>query len=450
MPNRLVIGDSDSARRHGVVEILARHWEICECDSRIELLQKVRDIQPTAVLIGKLTDENHPTEAAAFVRNMHPAAVVIIVADWSSEGLVLAALRAGVREYFSGPVTSIEIAEAISQAAPEVCRPSAGFEALIGASKAIRGVKEMILRVAKFDSTVLVTGESGTGKEIVARLLHQHSARSVKPFVSLNCAAIPETLVESELFGHERGAFTSAVTRQPGQIKNADHGTLFLDEIGDMTLAAQAKVLRVLEQHEIQPLGSAKTIPVDIRLIAATHQDLESLIAEGAFRQDLYYRLDVVRIHLPPLRDRADDIPLLASHFLVQMNQTYRRRINGFTPAAMDLLMQNPWPGNVRQLRNVIEAAAAVCVTDRVSDTDLRASHCFRSSESPGVRKTATPCFETQMVKPDKDELLKVLEATHWNMTQTAQRLNWSRSTLYRNMARHKIDRPMQPEPSND
>jgi two-component system response regulator HydG/two-component system response regulator AtoC len=315
-----------------------------------------------------------------------------------------------------------------------------GFESLVGTSQPIREIKERILKIAPLSSTVLITGESGTGKEIVARLIHQHSLRSRGSFVCVNCAAIPESLIESELFGHERGAFTGAVSRQSGQIKNADHGTLFLDEIGDMSLLAQSKMLRALEQHEIQPVGGSRPVPVDIRLISATHRELERLIAEEKFRGDLFYRLDVSRIHMPPLRERPADIPVLAAHFLSEVNRANGRQMEGFTPTAMRTLTGHNWPGNVRQLRNVIEAAAAICNSNWISDNDLRALHSFSVSGPHAFKRAAIP-IPTRKVKPNKDALLETLESTQWNITKTAELLRWSRSTLYRELAKHKIDR---------
>jgi DNA-binding NtrC family response regulator len=335
----------------------------------------------------------------------------------------------------------MKIAEAVSRAVPLLDDVSDGFEALVGVSESIQEIKGLILKIAPSNSSVLITGESGTGKEIAARLVHQHSRRAQAPFVCVNCAALPDSLVESELFGHERGAFTGAVTRQIGQMKNADRGTLFLDEIGDMSGVAQSKLLRALEQHEIQPLGSARPIPVDVRLITATHRELERLVAEEKFRSDLYYRLDVSRIHLPPLRDRAMDIPVLAMHFVRIMNRVYGRQLLGLTPAALQTLARHDWPGNVRQLRNVIEAAAAICESDWISDCDIRAMHSFSISGPPRVRTIAAAVISTKQLKLGKDALLEALEATHWNMTRTAELLRWSRSTLYRNVARHHIER---------
>ena len=332
----------------------------------------------------------------------------------------------------------MELAEAIERVLP-VAQPVDELGELVGASEAIRDVKELIRKISPLNSTVLISGESGTGKEIVARLLHQNSRHRQASFVTVNCAAIPDNLLESELFGHERGAFTGAVSRQAGQMKLADRGTLFLDEIGDMSALAQSKMLRALEQREIHPLGATKAIPIDIRLITATHRDLEKLVAEEKFRSDLYYRVDVSRIHLPPLRERQSDIPILTAHFIREMNRIYGRQIEGVTPAALNTLVRHDWPGNVRQLRNVIEAAAVVCTTDRISDNDLR---ILRSSavEGPPQVKISAAVIPTRKLR-QKDVLLEALETTQWNVTKTAELLRWSRSTLYRQIARYQIKR---------
>jgi DNA-binding NtrC family response regulator len=372
---------------------------------------------------------------------MQPAAKVIVVADYSSESIVIGALRAGVSEFLKAPVDPLEVAEAVSRALPLAQEPGDGFDDLVGGSEAIRKVKDLVHKIAPLNSTVLITGESGTGKEIVARLLHQRSRRAQAPFVCVNCAALPDALVESELFGHERGAFTGAVTRQAGQLRNAHGGTFFLDEIGDLSSVAQSKMLRALEQREIQPLGGSRPVPIDIRLIAATHRDLDSLVAQGKFRSDLYYRLDVSRIHLPPLRERANDIPALALHLVRLMNRSSGRELKGLTPSALQTLTRHEWPGNVRQLRNVIEAAAAICSTEWITDSDLRTLRAFSVSGPPTIRTAAAAVIPTRQLKVERDALLETLEATHWNMTRTAEMLRWSRSTLYRNLARFNIER---------
>lgn len=442
MSIKIVIADADLNRRRAAIEYISTGADVRECSDGAALMQALVHESPNVVVIGTLGQgPAEVIEAAHTVRNVQPAAKVIVVADVSSEAIAIGALRAGVFEYLKAPVAPIEVAEAVARALPAQDAESEEFDDLVGVSEPIREIKELIRKIAPLNSTVLITGESGTGKEIVAQLIHDHSRRAQAPFVCVNCAALPDSLVESELFGHERGAFTGAVTRQNGQMKNAHRGSLFLDEIGDMSAVAQSKMLRALEQHEIQPLGSAKPVPVDVRLIAATHCDLETLVSEGKFRKDLYYRLDVSRIHLPPLRDRVQDIPVLAVHFVRMMNRVYGRQLLGLTPAALQTLARHDWPGNVRQLRNVIEAAAALAPSNWITDTDLHALHTFSVSGSPPLKTTAAQGVSTKQVKVGKDALLEALEATHWNMTRAAEMLRWSRSTVYRKVARYKIQR---------
>lgn len=436
----IVLADSDVRRRQNAAERIGRRAEIRECDNTSILLRTVVEVAPPVVVIGCLGNEpSEAIEAAHLVRDINPSTKVIVIADYSSETLAIRALRAGVSEYLRAPVDPLEIDEAVSRSLPEteLCTE---LDGLVGGSEAIRQVRDLIHRIAPLNSTVLITGESGTGKEIVARLIHQRSLRARGPFVCVNCAAIPDNLVESELFGHERGAFTGAVTRQTGQMKLADHGTLFLDEIGDMSLLAQAKVLRALEQREVQPLGASRAVAIDLRLIAATNRDIEKMVAEDRFRSDLYYRLDVSRIHLPPLRERTADIPLLAVHFLRELNRAYGRQLQGFMPAALQTLARHDWPGNVRQLRNVIENAVVVCNSDLISDQDLRVLRSSNSESPPPIRKAA-PVIPTKKLRPNKESLLEALRTTHGNVTKAAEILKWSRSTMYREIAKHRIER---------
>lgn len=314
------------------------------------------------------------------------------------------------------------------------------FQGLIGNSRALTLVKNQIRRIAPLNSSVLITGESGTGKEIVAQFIHQFSQRAKAPLICVNCAALPETLIESELFGYERGAFTGAATRRTGLVQHADRGSLFLDEIGDMSAGAQAKILRTLELNEIQPLGSARPIHVDVRVIAATHHDLDHLVAADKFRTDLYYRLDVLRIHVPPLRERLEDIPMLAAHFLKRFNEQNGRQVTGITSAGLERLMCHSWPGNVRELRNVIENAAAICSGEFISEYDFRSFRAFHTTGVSAVRRSGT-VVPLKRLKLDRATVIQALEEARWNMTRTAELLKWSRSTLYRRMAYYRISR---------
>jgi DNA-binding NtrC family response regulator len=403
-------------------------------------------IQPacTTVVVIQVSAGAAPDalSVACRLRELCPAARVIFVAEKSSEGLLLGALRAGVSEYLTAPVTGWDIADAVHRFLPSTLEGDE-CSAMVGVSQSIREVRALIRRIATMNSTVLITGETGTGKEVAARLIHQLSRRSEKALICVNCGAVPDTLLESELFGYEKGAFTGAVTRHPGQFQLANGGTLFLDEIGDMSLTAQSKVLRAIEQHEVQPLGGGKPVSIDIRTIAATHHDLEQLVNEGRFRSDLFYRLHVARLALPPLMERAEDIPLLAQHFLRQINREHGRGIEGFTAAAMRLLSGHRWPGNVRQLRNTIEAAALMCDSRYISEANLRALHCFLTSRPTPLRMTGTTESSLSTVS-EPDRLMQALEATNWNVTRAAQLLSWSRVTVYRKVAKYQLGRNAQ------
>jgi transcriptional regulator with PAS, ATPase and Fis domain len=313
---------------------------------------------------------------------------------------------------------------------------------LVGCSPDFLRVKQMIGRIARFDTTALITGETGTGKELAAHAIHRLSARRDKPFVSVNCAALPEGLLESELFGFEKGAFTGAVQRQQGKFRAAHEGTLFLDEIGDMTLSAQARILRVLESREVQPLGAQASVPVDVRVVAATHHHLEQLIDEGRFRSDLYFRLSVVPIALPPLRERRDDIPELVDHFIGELNARYGTNVEGIDDKAMELLCLHQWPGNIRQLRNAVEGAFVVCLSQLITLEDFRALQSLQQDSAYSAPSTVQPKaagFSYFSTPREADRLMDVLQATHWNKSQAAKRLHWSRMTLYRKIAKYGL-----------
>jgi two-component system response regulator HydG/two-component system response regulator AtoC len=309
----------------------------------------------------------------------------------------------------------------------------------IGESDPIRRMRELISRIAPTDSTVLITGETGTGKELVARSIHRLSLRANEPIVCVNCAAIPDTLLESELFGFEKGAFTGAVARQTGKLKQANRGTVFLDEIGDMSALAQSKILRVVEAHEIQPLGAESGTRIDVRFVAATHQDLGDLTAERRFRPDLYFRLNVVPVRVPSLRDRKSDIPLLVDHFLRDLNARYSRDIEGVSISALTLLENYDWPGNVRQLRNVLEGAFILCASRWISRSDLTCLHWLSAQASYPTAMLNIEIASHKASQPDRDRLVNALKTTHWNKSKAARVLHWSRMTIYRKLAKYQI-----------
>jgi len=308
-----------------------------------------------------------------------------------------------------------------------------GFEGVVGSSHAFRGVLEQIRTVASTDSTVLIEGETGTGKEVVATAIHAQSSRRNRPFVKLNCAAIPLGLLESELFGHERGAFTGAVAQQLGRFEAANGGTLFLDEIGDIPLELQPKLLRVLQEQEFERLGSTFTRRVDVRVVAATNQDLQGLIAEKQFRMDLYYRLNVFPIALPPLRQRAEDIPMLVAHFVDKYAGRMSKRISKIAKDAMDDLVRNPWPGNIRELQNFIERAVILTQGDVLQISAL----------PPSVRIPSGP---VTLDEAERDHILKALEESDWvvsGKSGAAMRLGVKRTTLIDKMRKRGLSRAM-------
>ena len=304
---------------------------------------------------------------------------------------------------------------------------------LVGSSRSMSYLREYIPKVARSDVNVLITGETGTGKERVAESIHQESKRRDQPFVCVNCAAIPDSLIESELFGFERGAFTGAQESYAGKLRLAGTGTIFLDEISDMSLTAQAKVLRAIESREVFPLGGRRVVKVEARFIAAVNQDLEPLLAENRFRKDLYYRLNVARILLLPLKERKEDIPELINYYLDEFNRRFHCMVRQPNDELLQCLMNYPWPGNIRELRNMIEAIFIDPPSGSISLKDL--PDAFQN------------LFATYVIDamPERDRMVSALHQTNWNKSQAAAKLNWSRMTLYRKLEKYQIDDPSLP-----
>ena len=372
------------------------------------------------------------------MRSAAPALPIIMLNGKSSEAMAVAAMRAGVNDYYSAPLPYSELCKAINgffrpQDAPHDAPDDADKDPLVrivGSSGAIRRMKRYMLRVADTASTVLVTGETGTGKELVAETIHNRSRRAGKPLVCVNCAAIPDNLVESELFGFHRGAFTGAVASSKGKFELAAGGTLFLDEIGEMSPLAQAKILRSIESGAVYPLGAHRPVALDVRIIAATNRDLEELLAQGRFRQDLYYRLNVARIHLPPLRERKGDIPALVNERIRMLNRRTERRISSVADDAMAAMVAHQWPGNVRELNNLIESTIINCETSHIRLTDL----------PPAFIRCVT--FHRKDGDNERDQLMEALAATQWNKSLAARHLKWSRMRVYRALRRYRIEGP--------
>ncbi len=377
-------------------------------------------------------------ELARRIRTASATVPILLIATESSEAAVVSALRLGVNDYLKQPVSPEALLDSVVRLLGLPARPAVpvGPRRIVGDTPAIRSVFAYAESVAQTKSTVLITGETGTGKDLAAELIHSLSARSRQPFIALNCAAVPDALLESELFGRERGAYTGADTSYDGKLKLAEGGTVLFDEIGDLTPYGQAKLLRVIESRQAQRLGSAKDVSLDIRILAATNQDLAGMVERRQFRRDLYFRLNVTRLELPPLRERHEDVPLLLTHFAKGFSAETGRLFPGFSSRALRALMQFDWPGNVRQLRNVVEELFVRLPNHPIDIEDLPPEISGRRAPAP-----AEPLDE-------KTRIVSALASTRWNKKRAAQSLNWSRMTLYRKMALHQIAAESEERPS--
>jgi two-component system response regulator GlrR len=374
------------------------------------------------------------------IHRQHPALPVIILTAHGTIPDAVSATQRGVFGYLTKPFDSQELLQKVAAALKVSGGEPTGSDTTAGEWRAgiiTRSPRmEDLLRQAKLvadsDASVLIFGESGTGKELLARAIHQASRRRDKPFVAVNCGAIPSDLLESELFGHARGAFTGAIQAHKGLFQAADGGTLFLDEIGDMPLPLQVKLLRVLQEGEVRPVGSTQAIPVDVRVISATHRDLDSQREQGLFREDLYYRLNVVSLNLPSLAERREDIPLLAAHILQRLGERYRKPASTLAPDAMALLIAAPWPGNVRQLLNLLEQAVALTTTPLIPATLVQAA----------LKEDAQALipFEEARKTFERDYLVRLLKITGGNVTQAAQLAKRNRTEFYKLLQRHRLE----------
>jgi DNA-binding NtrC family response regulator len=389
--------------------------------------------QPSLIIVKtEKMEERDVLSGIDELKSRFPAIAVFLVTRHSSEEMAIGALKNGVSDYFKQPLEVNEFVAAIEKrlsASPEELNivKNRISSVLIGNCQVMNDLKKQLSRIARSDSTVLITGETGTGKDLAASLLHRNSSRASKPMISVNCAAIPDSLVESELFGYERGAFTGAVAPTPGRFRKAHKGTVFLDEIGDMSPLAQAKILRVIEEKKIAPLGSTKAVPLDFRLIAASNREPEDLIQEGAFRSDLFYRLNVARLHMPSLRNHYEDIPFLVDHCIRRLNRKFNRNIRGLKKGVLELLYGYEWPGNVRELINVLEGAYVNMPIKRIEYADL-----------PTYFKNKL-LVHRDSSSNERKRILSALLETNWNKSNAAVKLKWSRMTLYRKMAKYKI-----------
>ncbi len=394
---------------------------------------------PDVLLVEHRQNKDASLQTVRKLRSLCAYIPIVMLAWESSEEFAIAALNAGVSRYLKLPCSDGELRNLFhdlkKKSAPNSERDAElqGATCLVGASAPMCELKRYIQQVAASDSNVLITGETGTGKELVAQLIQENSRRRDRPYVCLNSAAIPEALVESELFGYEKGAFTGALSAQEGKLAAANHGTVFFDEIGDVSPTVQAKLLRAIESKKIYRLGSNRSRDLDIRILAASNQDLEAATSQNRFRSDLYYRLNVVRIEVPPLRERLDDLPLLVEHYVRHFSRAFQKRVNGCSNTAMDLLFSYSWPGNIRELKNVLEAAFVTF-----------------SEQPDGLLQLSGPLVRNlsgsaNLNMGERTMLLQALTATNWNRTEAAKRLHWSRMTLYRKMIRYQVSPSVKP-----
>jgi len=444
----LLLVDDDAEIRDQMKWALAAGYQVLEASDRPTALAQVRQAMPGLVLLdlGLPPDVEGASEGLVILREalqINPQAKVIVVTGNSDRAKAIAAIQGGAYDFIEKPV-QLDVLKVVLQRAQYLVElerenrallKQAGqseFEGLVGGSEPMQEVFRMIRRVGPSDVSVLITGDSGTGKELVARAIHRQSERKDAAFVAINCGAIPDTLLESELFGYEKGAFTGATQQRKGRIEAAQGGTLFLDEIGDIPLPLQVKLLRFLQDHEIQHLGGKETIAVDARIIAATNVDLQSAIGSGRFREDLYYRLCVVVIPVPPLSKRRADIPLLARTFLLRFADEQRKPITGFDSEAMTALINHPWPGNVRELENRIKRAVVMAEGKAITPDNLELE---QAGATGGEAATLRGSRESR----EKELVLLAMEKTQGNISRAAAELGISRPTLYQLLARYGL-----------
>lgn len=387
-------------------------------------------------------------EALKEIKAYNPSIPILIMTAYSNVGTAVEAIKAGAYDYLTKPLDFDVLRLTMERALEHVSlkaenqdlreRLVSAFDpgSIVGTGEAMRRLKDMSAVIARSEATVLVTGESGTGKELIAKAIHYNSPRKNGPLVVVNCAALSETLLESELFGHEKGAFTGADKRREGRFMQANKGTIFLDEIGEISPAMQAKLLRAIQEREIQRVGSDQPLHVDVRIVAATNRDLKAEVEAGRFRQDLYYRLNVMIIAVPPLRERREDVPILAAHFLRKFAETNRKVAKGFTPKAMDMLLKHDWPGNVRELENAVERAVVLMPGDFVTEKELPLSIDQAPSSAEAEYRASQPSEILPLEEVEREAILAALNVTGGNKTEAAKKLGITRKTLLAKLQR--------------
>ena len=453
MSNSILVVDDDQAHR-GMLRTMLRSWgyAVSEAADGDEALNLVRERAFDAVLTDVRMARMDGIHTLKSVLEYNPALPVVLMTAYSSVETAVEALRLGAYDYLVKPLDfeilrhtlrqaiehsrlSVENRELRRQLSEAAARPG-----ILGRSPAMLAMQETIATVAPTEATVLITGESGTGKELVARALHSGSARADKPMVTVNCAALAENLLESELFGHEKGSFTGADRRREGRFVQANGGTLFLDEIGEMPLPLQAKLLRALQEGEVQRVGSDAPLTVDVRVLAATNRDLREEVARRRFREDLYFRLNVISLEVPPLRDRGEDIPVLAAHFLERFAGRNRKSIRGFSPQAVDSLLRYAWPGNVRELENAVERAVILCNGDLITRRELPAAITEAASPEEASSAAVGALAGLPLDELERRAIGETLRCTGDNKSEAVRQLGITRATLHNKLRKYGME----------
>ncbi|MEJ5377840.1 MAG: sigma-54 dependent transcriptional regulator [bacterium] len=450
---RVLVADDDHSMSFFLSELMKSegHQVLCAYDGLQALEMALREAPDVALLDVKMPGLDG-LEVLRRARGEGLRTQFIVITAFDSREIGVEAIRLGAFDYFPKPLDKDEVRIVVKRAAmykaleEENLRLKAQrqlrqrFGGLIGQSAAMQALYEQLEMILDVPVTVLITGESGTGKELVAEAIHFLGPRREKPFVKINCVAIPDTLLESELFGHEKGAFTGATERKLGRFERANGGSVLLDEIGDMGLAIQAKLLRFLQEHALERLGGVSSIPVDVRVMAATNQDLPELVRQGRFREDLYYRLNVVSLRVPPLRERTQDIPLLAEHFLDMYNRAFNKEVS-LSKEAMEVLLNYRWPGNVRELENTLQRAVVLCKKGVITPELLPESMRGQAELEPKYNVNLEPGLDlnSQMERLERELISQALAKTGWRRQETAQLLGITRQTLHNKMMRYGL-----------